>query len=131
MKEENIDVRGSFSLIYNHNMNNPNYANLNRSHDHVQPNNSPGSMGSPYGAMDGDMMGDEQNDALQVRPVEHLESMSKLPAHKRRFSLHRFHMHTKNRKIYLTILKEQASEAKKVITTKWLMSMRTLNSQSC
>eukprot|EP00944_MAST-04C_sp_MAST-4C-sp1_P012609 g12609.t1 len=49
-------------------------------------NNSPGSMGSPYGAMDGDMMGDEQNDALQVRPVEHLESMSKLPAHKRRFS---------------------------------------------
>ena len=68
-------------------MNNPNYANLNRSHTTGQMmNNSPGSMGMPYGAMDGDMMGDEQNDALQVRPVEHLESMSKLPAHKRRFS---------------------------------------------
>ncbi len=78
-----MEVLASYTII---NMNNPNYANLNRSHTTGQMNNSPGSMGSPYGAMDGDMMGDEQNDALQVRPVEHLESMSKLPAHKRRFS---------------------------------------------
>ena len=47
-------------------------------------------MGMSYGAMDGDMMGDEQNDALQVGPVDHLESMSKLPAHKRRFSVQSF-----------------------------------------
>ena len=67
-------------------MNNPNHPNLGRAHTSPGLNQQQSNMTDYYGA-DNDYMNEGgQDDALQMHPVDHLESMSKLPAHKRRFS---------------------------------------------
>ena len=71
-------------------MNNPNHPNLGRAHTSPGLNQQQSNMTDYYGA-DNDYMNEGgQDDALQMHPVDHLESMSKLPVHKRRFSVNSF-----------------------------------------
>ncbi len=73
-------------------MNHPNYANQGSSYPGgLTHANSNMTNYTEYEAeYEDDGVTNERNDALQVNPVDHLESMSKKPAHQRRFSVNSF-----------------------------------------
>ena len=71
-------------------MNSPNYPNQVSSPTGLTHVNSNMTNYSEYDYGEDDGMNNERNDALQMKPEEYLEEMSKKPAHKRRFSVNSF-----------------------------------------